>query len=334
MGGSITVRSKVNEGSMFSFTLPLQVAEQTSSSTGQTNDNLYSMMSNEQEHSFDRRSQDYSSFRKSRVYPDFAANSNVSSTRPRFSRPDNRRPNPPVFSTGTEVQSLPSTSKMNRRDTERNIASGKPILGPLPKAKTEGRHIGASKSDRSSPTKSRHTVNSPEEDSDFRMNNTSTLDSMLGQSLDPIGTRTSEGGQASTGQTSLSKPPSQTGTVRGSRKSTEKGPVGEREGVLLQGSGTQQRPARILLVEDNKVNVMVAQSMLMKLGHTLEVANNGADAIQALQQNSYDLILMVLVPPMPSHALPCQFSSRDIQVHLGSQVGACVHELWVTFKSA
>jgi DNA-binding response OmpR family regulator len=49
------------------------------------------------------------------------------------------------------------------------------------------------------------------------------------------------------------------------------------------------------------VNVMVAQSMLMKLGHTLEVANNGADAIQALQQNSYDLILMVVVPPMPSH---------------------------------
>jgi hypothetical protein len=132
MGGSITVRSKVNEGSMFSFTLPLQVAEQTLSSTGQTNDNLYSMMSNEQEHSFDRRSQDYSSFRKSRVYPDFAANSNVSSTRPRFSRPDSRRPNPPVFSTGTEVQTLPSTSKMNRRDTERNIASGKPILGPLP----------------------------------------------------------------------------------------------------------------------------------------------------------------------------------------------------------
>jgi len=157
---------------------------------------------------------------------------------------------------------------------------------------------------------------------------------MLGQSLDPIGTRTSEGGQASTGQTSLSKPPSQTGTVRGSRKSTVKGPVGEREGVLLQGSGTQQRPARILLVEDNKVNVMVAQSMLMKLGHTLEVANNGADAIQALQQNSYDLILMVVVPPMPSHALPCQFSSRDIQVHLESQVRACVHELWVTFRCA
>jgi CheY-like chemotaxis protein len=41
------------------------------------------------------------------------------------------------------------------------------------------------------------------------------------------------------------------------------------------------------------VNVMVAQSMLTKLGHVLEVANNGADAIQALQRNSYDLILMV-----------------------------------------
>jgi CheY-like chemotaxis protein len=46
------------------------------------------------------------------------------------------------------------------------------------------------------------------------------------------------------------------------------------------------------------VNVMVAQSMLMKLGHTLEVANNGADAIQALQQNSYDLILMDVCMPV------------------------------------
>jgi CheY-like chemotaxis protein len=41
------------------------------------------------------------------------------------------------------------------------------------------------------------------------------------------------------------------------------------------------------------VNIMVAQSMLKQLGHTLEAVGNGADVIQALQRSSYDLILMV-----------------------------------------
>jgi PleD family two-component response regulator len=107
-----------------------------------------------------------------------------------------------------------------------------------------------------------------------------------------MGTRSSEY-QRPIGQTSLAKSPSQTGPVRGLKKNMTKGSEGEREGVFSQGSGSQPKPSRILLAEDNKVNVMVAQSMLTKLGHVLEVANNGADAIQALQRNSYDLILMV-----------------------------------------
>lgn len=54
-----------------------------------------------------------------------------------------------------------------------------------------------------------------------------------------------------------------------------------------------QRHPRILLAEDNKVNVMVAQSMLKRLGLKLEVVNNGAEALEAVQQHSYDVILMV-----------------------------------------
>jgi hypothetical protein len=55
-----------------------------------------------------------------------------------------------------------------------------------------------------------------------------------------------------------------------------------------------QRVSRILLAEDNKVNVMVAQSMLKRLGHNkLDVVSNGAEALKALQKNTYDIILMV-----------------------------------------
>lgn len=51
--------------------------------------------------------------------------------------------------------------------------------------------------------------------------------------------------------------------------------------------------AKILLVEDNKVNIMVAKSMLVPLGHGIDIVNNGLEAIRALQQRQYDLILMV-----------------------------------------
>lgn len=49
---------------------------------------------------------------------------------------------------------------------------------------------------------------------------------------------------------------------------------------------------RVLLVEDNKVNQMVASSLLKKMGHHPEVAANGQIALEALAQSQYDLILM------------------------------------------
>lgn len=51
--------------------------------------------------------------------------------------------------------------------------------------------------------------------------------------------------------------------------------------------------AKILLVEDNTVNIIVAKSMLEQLGHGIDIVNNGMQAIRAVQQNQYDLILMV-----------------------------------------
>ncbi|CAI0438644.1 unnamed protein product [Linum tenue] len=50
---------------------------------------------------------------------------------------------------------------------------------------------------------------------------------------------------------------------------------------------------RILLVEDNKINVMVTQSMMKQLGHSIEVVNNGIEAVKAIQRRYYDLVLMV-----------------------------------------
>jgi len=65
--------------------------------------------------------------------------------------------------------------------------------------------------------------------------------------------------------------------------------------VVLQNPTppTPKSSSKILLAEDNKVNIMVAQSMLKRLGYSFEVVGNGADVIQALKQSTYDLILMV-----------------------------------------
>ena len=50
--------------------------------------------------------------------------------------------------------------------------------------------------------------------------------------------------------------------------------------------------ARILLVEDNPINQMVAQKMLEKLGLKADVANNGVEALKRLEDEAYDLVLM------------------------------------------
>ncbi len=48
----------------------------------------------------------------------------------------------------------------------------------------------------------------------------------------------------------------------------------------------------ILLAEDNRVNAIVAKGFCEKLGHTVEIAENGLIATKKAQENYYDLILM------------------------------------------
>ncbi|KAG8381968.1 hypothetical protein BUALT_Bualt05G0027700 [Buddleja alternifolia] len=55
---------------------------------------------------------------------------------------------------------------------------------------------------------------------------------------------------------------------------------------------------KILLVDDNKVNVMVTRSMMKRLGHSIDVVNNGAEAVRAVQRESYHLILMDVCMPV------------------------------------
>ncbi len=55
---------------------------------------------------------------------------------------------------------------------------------------------------------------------------------------------------------------------------------------------------KLLLVEDNRTNVLVAKSILKKLGYNVEVAMNGDEAISVLKTKSFDIVLMDIQMPV------------------------------------
>jgi signal transduction histidine kinase len=67
----------------------------------------------------------------------------------------------------------------------------------------------------------------------------------------------------------------------------------------LRDKGDFLRGLRILLAEDNRVNQKIAIRLLEKRGHHAVLAENGKEALEALAQASFDLVLMdVHMPDM------------------------------------
>ncbi|MFH2001977.1 MAG: response regulator, partial [Planctomycetota bacterium] len=102
---------------------------------------------------------------------------------------------------------------------------------------------------------------------------------------------------------SLAKPLKRSGIVRcletifGVARSTS-GNEHEDPGCRQGGLDRKQiETTHILLVEDNVVNQRLAQRTLAKIGFPIDVVNNGREAVEALRERAYHIVLMDIQMP-------------------------------------
>jgi hypothetical protein len=65
-----------------------------------------------------------------------------------------------------------------------------------------------------------------------------------------------------------------------------------------EGTPPAPRPLRILVAEDDPLNQEVAVGLLARQGHTVEIAGNGREAVEAVRQRSFDVVLMDVHMPL------------------------------------
>jgi len=74
------------------------------------------------------------------------------------------------------------------------------------------------------------------------------------------------------------------------------------------------RPLAILLAEDSTVNQKLVRGLLARQGHVVTVANNGHEALAALERHSFDLLLLdIQMPHMDGLQVATEWRRRESQ---------------------
>ncbi len=85
----------------------------------------------------------------------------------------------------------------------------------------------------------------------------------------------------------------------------------------------QKSSLRLLVAEDNLVNQKLALFMLKKLGYNVDIANNGLETLERLNQKIYDVIFMDMQMPEMDGITTTQIIRRDYQ-----------HQPWIIAMTA
>ena len=80
--------------------------------------------------------------------------------------------------------------------------------------------------------------------------------------------------------------------------SSERGNPGRHHATEVEETLSTRQGARLLLVEDNELNQEVACELLTGAGFQVEIAANGQEALDRLQQGTFDLVLMDMQMPV------------------------------------
>lgn len=90
------------------------------------------------------------------------------------------------------------------------------------------------------------------------------------------------------------------------------------EKVEVASAPAPLAPHHVLVVDDNLLNRELVASMLARLGQSCEVVANGEEALQALSQRDFDLVLMDLqMPVMDGLETTRRWREREAAIHRG-----------------
>ena len=93
--------------------------------------------------------------------------------------------------------------------------------------------------------------------------------------------------------------------------------------TAVQDTGAAALGARVLVVEDNRINQQICLAMLRAFGCEADVANNGREGCEAALQGTYDVVLMdCQMPEMDGYAASTAIREHESEVNAARPAGA------------